>query len=536
MNAKQTLSVASLILSLGLTYCDQASAQCILANPSFEIAGSGGETIGGWNQFGNVGLVDVAVHGAKAARLTSLNAGSWQLSAYWQRQDTVPGERWEITGHVQHPSAKQLVGANVALVNVEWRNAAGDLIDYDSYTVADADSPTDQYLDFSVISSPAPASAVATHVLFGVLQSPSDPSSDVYFDQVTVANTSPPLLDDVQWNNFPGERELLFGGQTWRVKGPGVYGPGNNYFCDANDCVWVDDQNRLHLTMKNRGLWISTEVTTTEALGYGDYILTTVGRVDLIDPEVVLGIFLWQYGPCWDYSYTWWGAYNEIDIEYSRWGNPAAGIGQFVAQPFDWPGNIDRFDATFGAEEVTSHAMRWLPDHVEYRVWRGGPHDESAQSLIHAWTYTGPHIPRPEQPRMHLNLWKHGDPPASDQEIIFQDFNFIPVDGVSHAAEPTDRVIPGAPAGRLNPAAPNPFNPRTSVSFVLVKDEFIELGVYDMSGRLVRTIATGLHTAGLHEVVWNGQDDGGQRVASGVYLVRLSGDGFVETRSVSLIK
>ena len=114
-------------------------------------------------------------------------------------------------------------------------------------------------------------------------------------------------------------------------------------------------------------------MVTEEALGYGDYILTTVGRLDLLDPQAVLGIFLWEYGPCWDDSYTWWNAFNEIDIEYSRWQNPSSDIGQFVAQPYDWPGNISRFDATFGEGEVTSHAMRWLPDRVEYRVWRGGP-------------------------------------------------------------------------------------------------------------------------------------------------------------------
>ena len=38
--------------------------------------------------------------------------------------------------------------------------------------------------------------------------------------------------------------------------------------------------------------------------------------------------------------------------------------------------------------------------------------------MIHSWTYTGPHIPRPEQPRVHINLWQFDGPPASDQEVI----------------------------------------------------------------------------------------------------------------------
>lgn len=536
MTARQIFSALALSLCLMAGHTAPASAQCILANPSFEIAGSGGEAIGGWNQFGVVGMVSNASHGLAAARVSGPNWGGWDVSAFWQSQATIPGERWEITGQVQHPNSKPLTGANVALVNIEWRDAAGDLIDYDSFTVANAGSPTDQYTDFSLISTPAPNGTTSVRVLFGVLQSPADPSPDVYFDQVTFFNTSAPLIDDVQWNDFPGNKVLSFGGHNWRVKGPGVYGPGPNYFCDADDCVWVDEQDRLHLTSKSRGGWISTEITTEQALGYGDYILTTVGRLDMIDPEVVLGIFLWEYGPCWDYGYTWWNAFNEIDIEYSRWGDPSADLAQFVAQPYDWPGNINRFDATFAEDEVTSHAMRWLADRVEYRVWRGGPDDESAQNMIHSWTYTGAHIPRPEQPRMHLNLWKQGDTPAADQEVIFQDFTFVPAGGVSHVAEGPGRILPAMPNGQLNPAVPNPFNPQTTISFDLVRAGHIELDMYDLNGRLVRTLLAGSFNAGLHDAVWNGRDDAGQQTASGVYLVRLRGNGFVETQRVALVK
>ncbi len=474
-----------------------------------------------------------ASHGSRAARVSGLDTGDWNLSGYWQRMDSEPGERWEITGHVQHPSGAPLTGQSAALVNVEWWDAAGDLLDYDTFVVADPADPTDEYTDFLLVSDPAPDGTVATHLLLGVLQGPDEPSTDVYFDQVTFFSTSAPTIDDLQWTDFPGGTTLDFGGRTWRVKGPGYFGPGPNVFSDADDCVWVDGQDRLHLTLRNRaGTWTSTEVTCEDALGYGDYVLTTESRLDRVDPEAVLGIFLWEYGPCWDYAYTWWNAFNEIDIEYSRWGDPASDIGQFVAQPFDYPGNISRFNAVFADGEVTSHAMRWLPDRVEYRVWRGGPDEESAATMIRSWTYGGPHVPRPEQPRMHLNLWKHGDAPASDQEIVFRDFTFVPVGVVSVA----DDGFPAAPAGRLFPAAPNPFNPRTVIGFALDRDERIDLEVYDMSGRLLRNLASGRLNAGTHRVVWDGTDHRGRRLASGVYLVRLRGRDFVESRQVTLIK
>jgi len=537
MHPKHAHAALALLLCLGGLVCDDARAQCILANPSFEISGSGGAVFGGWNQFGAVGSTSVAYHGARAARVIGPNYGGWDVSGYWQAQACAPGEQWEVTGHVRHPAVKPLQAQSVALVNVEWRNSSGALIDYASFNVATVSSPVDQYIDFSVLSGPAPAGTATARLMLGVLQSPGSPSPDVYYDQVTFYSTTPPTIDDQQWNDFPGGRTLVFGDRTWRVKGPGVYGPGVNTFSDTTNRVWVDASGRLHLTLRNTsGTWYCTEVALEEALGYGDYVLTTVGRLDLIDPQTVLGIFLWEYGPCWDNGYLWWNAFNEIDIEYSRWGNSGAGIAQFVAQPFDYPGNIRRFDAAFGDGEVVSHAMRWLHDRVEFRVWRGGPDDETPANLISAWTYTGPHIPRPEQPRMHLNLWKLEGTPAANQEVVFQGFRFLREGAPTGVGDDVASGPPAAPAGRLHPAMPNPFNPRTKMRFDLDRAGTVQLEVFDLEGRHVRTLVSGNLEAGEHAATWDGRNGDGLAVASGVYLLQLRGKNFAETRHVTLIK
>ena len=157
--------------------------------------------------------------------------------------------------------------------------------------------------------------------------------------------------------------------------------------------------------------------------------------------------------------------------------------------------------------------------------------------MIHSWTYTGAHIPRPEQPRMHLNLWKIDGAPAGDQEVVFKDFTFIPAGGPSPVEDELGgrRSLAHA-AGRMRPAAPNPFNPQTMVWFDLARDGFTELNVYDMNGRLVRNLVNGQLRSGEHRAVWDGRDDGGRRLASGVYLFRLRGKDFVETQRVALIK
>ncbi len=271
-------------------------------------------------------------------------------------------------------------------------------------------------------------------------------------------------------------------------------------------------------------------MTLEDALGYGDYIFTTVGRLDLLDPKVVLGLFLWQYGACWDPAYLWWNPYNEIDVEFSRWGNPAGDIAQFVAQPYDYPGNINRFDAAFSDGEVTSHAFRWLADRVEYRSWRGGPGEEATSPVIHAWTYTGPHIPRPEQPRVHINLWQMSTPPATNQEVVLPAFTFVPEGG------PTAVNSGPRTAASLSDARPNPFNPSTAIGYTLRRAGSAEVAVYDVSGRRVRVLTTGPATAGYHEVHWDGRDDSGRRVASGVYFYQLRAVGVVETKKMVLLK
>jgi len=527
----RTLSIALGVCLLAALGAGSASAQCILANPSFEI---GSPTPGGWNQFGSVGFTSNASHGALGARVSGPNTGIWGVSGYWQRFDSAPGDQWETSVMVSNSSANPLTGGSKAIVNIEWRDASDDLISYESHDVATASTPVDTWSQFSVVSGPAPTGTVTTRLLLGVLQDPGELPPDVFYDSVTFYNTGSPTQDDIQWNDFPGGRTLNFSGYAWRVKGPGYYGPGPNLFTDSAGSAWVDIDGRLHMTIKNLGgNWYSTEVVPEDALGYGDYIFTTVGRLDNLDMNTVLGLFLWEYGACWDPSYLWWNPYNEVDIEFSRWSNPLNDVGQFVAQPYDWPGNIDRFDATFSDGEITSHAFRWLHDRVEFRSWRGGPNDESPGNMIHEWTYTGPHISRPEQPRVHINLWYVNDPPSSDQEVVFDEFTFIP-DGTASGIGDTP-LVP-AIVSHLDVARPNPFNPVTTIGYHLPVDGHAEIVVYDVVGRVVRTLVSGYTQAGGHEVVWSGLDDSGNRVASGVYLYRLRAGDIVETRRMVLLK
>ena len=89
---------------------------------------------------------------------------------------------------------------------------------------------------------------------------------------------------------------------------------------------------------------------------------------------------------------------------------------------------------------------------------------------------------------------------------------------------------------RLLDARPNPFNPRTVIPFSLPRGGEVELAVYDVAGRLVRTLLSGELPPGDHEAVWRGLDARGRAVASGAYFARLRTPHGVEVKAMSLVR
>ena len=83
---------------------------------------------------------------------------------------------------------------------------------------------------------------------------------------------------------------------------------------------------------------------------------------------------------------------------------------------------------------------------------------------------------------------------------------------------------------------PNPFNASTQIHFSLPQTSHTTLTVYDMLGRKIRTLESGVLPAGHHRITWDGLDRHGRSVASGVYMVRLEADGFSEAKRMTLLR
>ncbi len=83
---------------------------------------------------------------------------------------------------------------------------------------------------------------------------------------------------------------------------------------------------------------------------------------------------------------------------------------------------------------------------------------------------------------------------------------------------------------------PNPFNPTTTVSYGSPVDSAVSLAVYNVAGRLVRTLVDGPVDAGYHVAVWDGRDDRGVEVSSGVYFCRMEAERFQASTKMVLLK
>ena len=109
----------------------------------------------------------------------------------------------------------------------------------------------------------------------------------------------------------------------------------------------------------------------------------------------------------------------------------------------------------------------------------------------------------------------------------------------AHGTEPSAVAeIGGVPANfELTQNYPNPFNPSTNVRFSIPQEGKVRLAVYDIQGQLVNSLVDSeTMRAGSYQVEWNGKDNTGARVSSGIYFARLTTANFVKTIKMNLVK
>lgn len=219
---------------------------------------------------------------------------------------------------------------------------------------------------------------------------------------------------------------LQWCGQEWIIKhSKERFGPGPNLWSKSSDSVWVDGQGRLNLKIRKIGeTWYSAEVYTLNPLGHGKYVFYLDSRVDNLDPNVVVGLFVHS------------DDMNEIDIEFSKWGKERKKYTyhQFVLQPRIDDTNLKRTDY-WVKNPLSTHGFLWSTESVIFRSFVG--HDTNKKPHKY-WDYVGSNNPTPSSERAHINLWLFkGRPPINEKEttLVINKFVYVPLDKIEDTDE-----------------------------------------------------------------------------------------------------
>ncbi|HVZ71297.1 MAG TPA: glycoside hydrolase family 16 protein [Polyangia bacterium] len=217
---------------------------------------------------------------------------------------------------------------------------------------------------------------------------------------------------------------ITWKGRQWLVTSGAMAG-----VCQGDPAnVVVDADGNLHFHISNSGgKWTAAEIFTPDNLGLGTYQWVVDGPIDTYDENVVLGLF--PYGPQNDIGTD---GTNEIDIEYSRWGQAAGPNGDWTDYPA-YGTTVGEKTYTFSLGGMTTSTSRfvWARDHITSSLFAGAQPIDSTAELVETWTYapTDPtmNIPQRALP-LGMNLWCFDAPPSDGQpvEIVIRDFQFVP--------------------------------------------------------------------------------------------------------------
>ncbi len=143
----------------------------------------------------------------------------------------------------------------------------------------------------------------------------------------------------------------------------------------------------------------------------------------------------------------------------------------------------------------------------------------------------------------HYDCYSPGSKASSDLGLIWGDYFFVlalqyykelademnEIMSVVQSYDRPDRFV-------LKSNYPNPFNPNTTIPYALHQPGNVIISIYDVLGNQVTVLKNGRQTAGYHEVLWNGTNQDGHQVSSGIYFVRMQVDDGVQMLKMQLLK
>ena len=123
------------------------------------------------------------------------------------------------------------------------------------------------------------------------------------------------------------------------------------------------------------------------------------------------------------------------------------------------------------------------------------------------------------------------------REMVRTDLKFeYFLDGVQHSGRKELKLLPIPESYHLSQNYPNPFNPITIIQYDIPEEGYIQLVIYDLLGRTVRTLVNKKVLPGYKSIKWDGKNDNGSLVTSGVYFYMIQAGNFSKTKKMIILK
>ncbi len=364
------------------------------------------------------------------------------------------------------------------------------------------------------------------------------------------------LVGNSHYNDFTGRVYLYFGGvtmdsiadftldgeKTTRQKfGKRVAGAGDVNKDGYDDILIASENNGNYSSSVNLyfgGLTLnSTPALVFTESNYSSFSCTIAGAGDVNGDgydDILAGTYTYHYLTSSGRAYLYFGGANMDsvadviftgDSQFSRFGNSVTGIGDV---------NNDGFaDVLIGADEDTLDTGRAY-------LYYGGEEMDNVPDEILVGEAKGDKFGYCVAAARDVNSdgisdFIIGAPHNGD---YYNGAMYLYYGHSTTAINDTNPITMSQPnKAQLQNNYPNPFNPTTTIEFDLPERAIVEIVIYDISGRTVRALLHESRPGGQHRLTWDGRNDSGAPVGSGVYLCKFSTDkGYSATKRMTLVK
>ena len=264
-----------------------------------------------------------------------------------------------------------------------------------------------------------------------------------------------------------------------------------------------------------------------------------------VNPAV--GAFSWAAGDTVSVSFdaVYGGKLDSIKVQFSKTGTVTGGIWEFTGTTVPSPlGKKLVTDMQVNSVVITSAIAEWTkvdlrsnsmstskPFAVAFPVVTNAPRllvsEYPSPNPYHSFTYLGSSTEA--SPTGWYVINKENAPTIM---YVYQIKAYVSVGTLG--TEKTIEILPSSYS--LSQNYPNPFNPSTKIQFSLPEAAKVSVIVYDILGREIKTLLNTQYNAGTHVINWNGDDNAGRKVATGVYMYSISTSKFVQTKKMVLLK